>query len=516
MSPETFESYLSRLFDNDLSPQEFSQLETHLSHSPEARFRYMEWVDFQNIMELVLSAPTHQKIGASNVIPIDHIVRIQRSKSLRIASFTAAALIIIGAMVMTLLVTPEKHQGLAFEISPGSLFEITHTQSELVGSDNFTMDNGSRLQLTQGTVKLIFNSGVKSIIMAPADITLNDYNQLQLEEGTAWFQVPKGAEGFQVTSNDLKVVDLGTEFGVISNPDGNDEVHVFKGEVEVSAIGIEDQITSLTKGQACQLSSTETIEEVALNTKAFLVSLPKSLPYLHWSFNEVEEGGFTAGGNHPDTDLGLATPKNRNASAMQIPGRFGKAVKFSGKAGEELLTQWPGISGDSPRTIACWIRVTPQSLSSFGSTIAVWGTPAKKTSITQNSKWKFAISPDGNATVVGYNGALAGSQNIADNQWHHIACTHKMSSDGTSVVSIFVDGKRVNSIWEPITGSYPASTMTPPDTVTTTPESFPLRFGKSLLPSNPINGCLDEVYIFKGALNAKDIKRLATSNQPQP
>ena len=236
MSPETFESYLSRLFDNDLSPQEFSELEAHFMSSPKARARYLECVDFQNIIELELSNHPQQQLGSSNIVPIDRIISRQKRRTAMIASFAAAALIMIGVMVMTVLIVPEKQHGLTFDISPSTQFTLTHSS---IGDDTptgMTMEEGSHLVLTQGTVELTFGTGVKSIVMAPADMSLHGDNQLYLNRGTAWFHVPEGAEGFQVTTQNLKVVDLGTEFGVITNTDDQDEVHVFKGTVEVTIV----------------------------------------------------------------------------------------------------------------------------------------------------------------------------------------------------------------------------------------------------------------------------------------
>lgn len=95
------------------------------------------------------------------------------------------------------------------------------------------MEPGSRLLVRSGIVELQFVSGVRGIVRGFADLTLQRENLLKLENGTAWFEVPESAVGFKVNTPDFELIDLGTEFGIVSEPNFLDEVHVFKGKVEV-------------------------------------------------------------------------------------------------------------------------------------------------------------------------------------------------------------------------------------------------------------------------------------------
>ncbi len=82
-------------------------------------------------------------------------------------------------------------------------------------------------------MELEFASGVRGIVRGPADLTLQREDLLDLANGTAWFEVPADAVGFKVNTPDLILTDLGTEFGIISESNFLDEVHVFDGKVEV-------------------------------------------------------------------------------------------------------------------------------------------------------------------------------------------------------------------------------------------------------------------------------------------
>ena len=511
MNQQRLTDLIEQWFDNLISDNDLAQLKAELLANKDSLKHYVSLAEMHSLLGQAVTT----KLPQSNVVPIELIVRRQRRKTVRIASFAAAALIIIGVIVMSLLIVPEKQQGLAFETSPGSLFEITHTQSDLDASDGFTMENGSRLQLSQGTVKLIFNSGVKSIIIAPADITLSGYNQLQLDQGTAWFQVPKGAEGFEVTTNDLKIVDLGTEFGVISDPDGHGEVHVFKGEVELTSLRQEDEVANLTKNQARKLNTTGPLEEIDANPNAFFVSLPDSLPYIHWSFDGQDQLKVT--GNHPAVEnLHIEAEQGGEANFYPDEGRFGKALALNGN--EIIQTDWHGIDRDNPRTVTFWIKLSIEDIKT--SSILGWG----KTIAGQGGTQDFYIyayqSPDGASIGLSLGSFWLGSKtNIADGKWHHIAysLTGKDNASGEPETHCYIDGK--SEILTTHHGGRLLADTGMLDTADKESGSDPLwMFGHkwSWKPEPSISRAIDEVFIFQGALGHADILKLYKYNTLTP
>jgi hypothetical protein len=95
--------------------------------------------------------------------------------------------------------------------------------------------------------------------------------------------VSKGAEGFTVKTNDLKIVDLGTEFGVIAKEGGHHEIHVFEGKVEVSLFRLKKTHTEkkpsvLVAGEARRIDSNGQLTSVPPKPETFLLDLPTSLP----------------------------------------------------------------------------------------------------------------------------------------------------------------------------------------------------------------------------------------------
>jgi len=130
-----------------------------------------------------------------------------------------------------------------------------------------------RLSLRSGVVRLQFVDGVEVTIQGPAEYEIIDVGRTRLASGILTANVPKGADGFRVETATADVVDLGTSFGVRLGNNGEANVAVFDGEVEVSAKG-SDQTRLLKEGEAVDVAvtgntSVATVSSVAIDTKPF-------------------------------------------------------------------------------------------------------------------------------------------------------------------------------------------------------------------------------------------------------
>lgn len=94
------------------------------------------------------------------------------------------------------------------------------------------MQCGRELRLTAGLAEIAFESGAKVILQAPVTFVLDGKNAGSLEDGKITAYVPPSAQGFCVKSEQVTVVDLGTEFGMQVMGHTGAEVHVFTGVVE--------------------------------------------------------------------------------------------------------------------------------------------------------------------------------------------------------------------------------------------------------------------------------------------
>lgn len=90
------------------------------------------------------------------------------------------------------------------------------------------------LRMRAGVVQLEFYGGATVVVEGPAEVALEAIDHLTCRYGKLRAHVPPRAHGFRVSSPDLDLIDLGTEFGMQVVPGRKSEVHVFDGKVELS------------------------------------------------------------------------------------------------------------------------------------------------------------------------------------------------------------------------------------------------------------------------------------------
>jgi hypothetical protein len=94
-----------------------------------------------------------------------------------------------------------------------------------------SLHEGQQLELLEGIAEITFENGARMILQSPSRLDVAA-DRSELYSGRLTATCPPGAEGFTVNTHGLKVIDRGTEFGVLADVDGNAEVHVFNGLVE--------------------------------------------------------------------------------------------------------------------------------------------------------------------------------------------------------------------------------------------------------------------------------------------
>lgn len=269
MNRRELEHHLQELFDGRLQGLAFEALQQKLRDDPETRKAYREYLYLHQA--LVFRA---KGVDLLNVVPMDRVVERRQRRSIRTAGIGAAAVIMFGLLALALIATRAPQPTLTFNIAPGTDIDISHALTAEDVPDGLVLEPGSRLQVTNGTVELEFASGVRGIVRGPAELTLQREDLLDLASGTVWFEVPAEAVGFKVNTPDLALTDLGTEFGIISEPNFLDEVHVFDGKVEVrSRHGLKKK-ELLTMGQARYAGPAGRWKETPVRRDHFLDTLP--------------------------------------------------------------------------------------------------------------------------------------------------------------------------------------------------------------------------------------------------
>lgn len=486
VSKNELERLIYALCDDSITDEEHELLQQTLTKYPEARLHYIKQMEIHNLLDL----ECEDFVAKPNVVPIDKYLAKQRRKT-AINACAAAAVVIIGIAVSLHMMTVTSEPALStVKAAPHSKFEISHTSDHQASSDKNYLTSGSSLELHQGTVEVNLSSGVNAVVQAPAKLTLDDDSNLDLLYGVAWFNVPSEAVGFEVTTPEMTIVDLGTEFGVSVDYRSieADMVHVLKGSVEVTTnFGLESHEV-LTIGDARRAHFSGRLTKIPVSEDSYLKALPTDLPYLHWSFDEQLANGFTTRGTVPLASNIQA--EARNASLDTDTGKVGQAVVLKGIGG--VVTDWQGIDSDQPRTVSCWIKCPPHQ--PVGAIVG-WGVPNEDA-----SKWRITLNPEKQneggvkgalRTEFGY-GYIIGTTDLRDGKWHHITSVYDGSGVGNeSTIKLYVDGEPEEV--SAVVGNYI-------DTLVNDPRSAPCAIGSGF------KGKIDELRIYKGVLPARAIR----------
>jgi hypothetical protein len=124
------------------------------------------------------------------------------------------------------------------------------------------------LALRSGWVQIEFFSGARVVLEGPAEFDLLSRNEASCPFGKLRAFVPPQAEGFAIRTGALRLVDRGTEFGLRRKRNGDAEVHVFQGKVEVHKETSEPK--PVTGGQAVRIGPAGVAESIPADPQAFV------------------------------------------------------------------------------------------------------------------------------------------------------------------------------------------------------------------------------------------------------
>ncbi|WP_017446626.1 LamG-like jellyroll fold domain-containing protein [Gayadomonas joobiniege] len=410
----------------------------------------------------------------------------------------------------------------SYQINSNRLVLVTKVAASVSASQPLlagrTLQVG-RLTLDSGYSELKLNNGVILVLEAPVELNIKSNDLVILTKGKLVAKVPENAIGFKVATPSSEIIDLGTEFAVDVNEVGDSQIHVLDGEVK--ARGKQSQrFEHLHKDQGLSISMSQKIARIKSQPHLFMRVLPgKSADkpdYLHWSFEQKTAMGFVSSGTMKNANAFPAIDRSEQeggAALKHESGVFGKAVYFNG-INNWLETEFPGIAGNHPRTLAFWLKV-PADFDihqAFG--IVSWG--------VQKNYASWQISPNpypqngplGRLRVGTYNAQIVGSTDLRDGQWHHIAVVMYggQSSDISTHVLIYVDGQLEKTHGKSIARL---------NTQITDQASRPLSLGRNIgyreedvyVRDKFFRGAVDELFVFAAALDQQQIIRLMKQNK---
>ena len=295
------EELLSKLFDGIANNEDTKRIEELLSGDPEACEFYIDYSELCAQMEFELSAKTpldidEQSISAQISKSTALFYQGQTTKQILTPSWRPMPLLAVAAVIILFIGTLSLIINKRLLMSPQSveaknssqlIENVTHEGVAVLMesvSASF-VDNGfqpsstngilypGEILLESGIVAIEFYSGARVILEGPAIFELTSENSAILREGRIRALVPPQACGFSVSTRQIEVVDLGTEFGMNIEEDGHlTEVHCFNGLVDVYENNLSQKgevLRSLETGEAIRIQSTK-IQRMSANSMAFI------------------------------------------------------------------------------------------------------------------------------------------------------------------------------------------------------------------------------------------------------
>lgn len=499
-TPRRIEELLQNLEDCSLTGAEHADLMRLLRSDPSIRTTYIKHMEFAGLLHAKAEA-----LAELNESEPMHLETPSARRFLR-PIFAAAAVLMLAGFVANLLHDPN-HPPASIVASPYTSWEFSHG-----GLDPITgFERASVISLESGTLDIHLGTGTQLVLEGPAELSIDNPTSVSLPHGRLW--VRAASKQFIVSTQRLKIIDLGTEFGVLASDHLDEEVHVISGRVRIKPKLTRLPAFTLTSGEAVRANRIGKLRSIPFTSSGFLTAAPSELHYLHWSFDSAPEGEFHSTGRGLPTaamSMHSMTP-NTLLTPTPIAGRFGKALQLNHSA-SFARAEFSGIEGDVPRTVAFWVKGVEQTNNpEINPTLVAWGLPTEF-----GTKWRLTINTDGTSIGTVWGGAWASSStpanvSILDGTWHHLAYVFDGSYDLSDRPNIihYLDGNALDN-------RHTAVSM-PVNTECNANYSRPLTLGAQIL-SKPSRdtfiGAMDELYVFRGALRPYQIRSLYESNQP--
>lgn len=388
------------------------------------------------------------------------------------------------------------------------------------------------LTLRNGWAQIEFFSGAVLVVAGPAEFEIVSPWEVTWRHGKARVRVPPAARGFQIFTPGMKIVDLGTEFGVeVDRATAGSSVQVFSGEVEAHPAA--GGLLSLTEGQGVEQRGGAVTRLGALRPQDFpsgdeLRTLERARAesrfetWREFSRSQRQDARllayYTMEQAHPGERL------VRNAVEPRAALRDGGAVGAGWAAG-----RWPQKSalefkrpGDRVRfqidgtyaavTFACWVRIDGLDRRYNALLLTDGYEPGEPHwQIYEDGRLMFSVTyehphhPAQRRNQIYFSPVVFNGSNTG--RWHHLAVVYDNRS-GAAVQ--YFDGVEVSREVHPFHVPGRPLSFGPSELgnwgLPTTGHQFPVR---------NLNGRLDEFAIYASALSGDEVRALYEAGRPE-
>jgi hypothetical protein len=285
MKPDRLNQLLDAYFDQVLTPQEREELEYLLLSSPPARREFWRRARFQALLRRFGTENWGKWLTAHTAFAraesVGRLARWRRQLADALAApwpelvlrwSPAALALIFAGLILFWRSTPVAAPSEA-ELAAGTN-AFPDGVAELVQTVNVEWKDGSPhweagsvlapgwIEFKRGLVELQFYRGARVVIQGPAKLQLVSDMEASCQLGRLRVEVPPSAHGFKIQTPRAQVVDLGTAFAMQVVADGQAEVHVLQGKIQMADASGTKTVRELTQGQSVQVGQTGEIRDI--------------------------------------------------------------------------------------------------------------------------------------------------------------------------------------------------------------------------------------------------------------
>ncbi|MBN2513962.1 MAG: FecR domain-containing protein [Sedimentisphaerales bacterium] len=154
------------------------------------------------------------------------------------------------------------------------------------------------IQLLSGVLEMETDLGVKMLLEGPAEFRFTNSAEIAMNYGKLYSTVGPAGNGFTVQTKNSRVIDLGTEFGVLAEPHGNSEVHVFRGKTLfiTGSKNAAKTTVDVPAGQA-YAANHSAASRIDLNKTGFIKAIDSKTRLIWRGQNEISLADVVGGGN---------------------------------------------------------------------------------------------------------------------------------------------------------------------------------------------------------------------------
>jgi hypothetical protein len=350
-------------------------------------------------------------------------------------SWTIAALFMVALTTAMAMIVPPVYQAMTQRVEPShevvaqltGMHEAVWAEGQIGATEGAHLVSGHRMVLKSGFAEVVFRRGARVVLEGPAEFVPLTTNQGSLVEGKLAARVNTSAKGFRILTPRGTVTDLGTEFAVEVQPNGNEQVHVVEGLVEVqwgTSTEPTGNVTRLSAGQALDWSNERLATPLPAAPQRFALRLPLPEPLVRWTFDNDSAA-------RPEVSLhGGATVRD---GRLQLTDGNDNIVVHD--------RQEQPLNVES-YTLSVWVRCTEAKAQNLFVRTSDEGT-------LLSFSHQLLMDADGHFVHYTFDGQsrwLVGTTPVVPGQWHHVAITAASSGP----MSLYVNGRREAHYAQPL------------------------------------------------------------------